>query len=76
MPAREVKANGTTGTMIPYKKMSVNTAVATVMMMKVLEERKRRKRGAWALEPVSQVNIIGALWHAQIMPSLAGIQDW
>ena len=61
MPARDVSANGTTGTMMPYRKMSVKTAVATVTMMKVFDDRKRRKMGACSSEPVSQVNIVAVV---------------
>lgn len=59
MLARVVSANGRTGTTMPYTNMSVKMAVATVMMMKVLELRRLRRRGGFVGEPVSQANIFG-----------------
>lgn len=43
---------------MPYKKMSVNTAVETVTIIKVFELRYLSRTGGLVDEPVNQVNIV------------------
>ena len=45
---------------MPYKKISVNTAVATVTMMNVFELRNLSSTGGLVAEPVNQVNMLRA----------------
>jgi hypothetical protein len=49
-PARDDNAKGITGTMIPYRKMSVNTATHIVVRMNAFEDLSGRRYGGGEVE--------------------------